>query len=798
MDETTKRALQTAYQLIKDGRKQPAFSLLGSIIQANPDQADAWYLMGFAVDDPQKRLYAFRQVLRINPAHEGAQKQVARLLNPPPPPASPSLVMPQAGQPEKPPRPPAPAGARLEQKQPARKKPASRAWLWVGMAVIVVCLVVAGAIGAATGAIPAFHTPTPTRVFRTSTPAPPTAIPSPTPLYEPVFRTSACPFDIPLGTRVRCGVVHVPQNRQKSLTELIEIPVVVYRSSNPNAGALVYLQGGPGVESIDWSLGMFDDYVAPLLEDYDMVFFDPRGTGRSRPLLECPELTNIYLDAFFQTRSEDESFSLFTDAWVRCNKRFVAEGIDPSAFNTTQSAADVRDIVAALGYEKVNLFGISYGTRLALTIMRDHPEIVRSVVIDSVVPVQRKMINSRSQDIQYALDKMFADCANSPACNDAYPGLHDKFNALIQRFDEKPVLVKAIDPDSGFVYDIPVNGVEMAGAVVEGMRYSRLLPVIPKAIYDIEKGDYTFLSFALGASGGAASEINMGTYFSTVCHEQIYATTPDEMEADLTAPPIIKEFALLSIFGNTNRAFQLCDAWGALPFDPLNAHPVVSDIPTLVLAGEYDPVTPATTAEMVSQDLPNDYFYVIPGMGHAAVIGSDCAVDIARDFLRNPDEEPDRRCLENAAFEFFLPYDGRPVTFVPIIERPLRLKGIVPQGWRKETVDSVYYRRAYLFDPTQVIFSALSLSKEQSFQVLSGSFSNSGFDETPKRTGARAANGLDWTIYSSRFNGEPVFLALAEVQRNRTLVLVMVVSAPEREASYNGLFLPMLDGLEPQ
>lgn len=164
-------------------------------------------------------------------------------------------------------------------------------------------------------------------------------------------------------------------------------------------------------------------------------------------------------------------------------------------------------------------------------------------------------------------------------------------------------------------------------------------------------------------------------------------------------------------------------------------------------------------------------------MGHAAVIGSDCAVGIVRDFLRNLDEEPDRRCLENSTFEFFLPYDGRPVTFMPIIERPLRLKGIVPQGWRKETVDSVYYRRACLFDPTQVVFSAISLSKEQSFQALSNSFSSSGFDETPKKMSVRAANGLDWTIYTSRFNGEPVFLALAEVQRNRTLVLVMVVSA---------------------
>lgn len=795
MDESTRRALQTAYQLIKDGRKEPAFSLLASVIKANPGIADAWYLMGFAVDDPQKRLHAFRQALRIDPAHEGAKKQADRLLNPPPPaPLSPPPSAPLANAPR-----PAPAGTSLGQKQPARKKPASRAWAWLGAAAILAFVIIAGVIGAATGAIPAFHAPTPTRAHRAPTLAPPTAIPSPTPIYLPVFRTTGCPFDVPLGTRVKCGVVEVPQDRAKSLAERIEIPVVVYRSSKPNAGALLYLQGGPGIESINWSLGWFEGFVSPLLEEYDMVFFDPRGTGRSEPRLDCPELNDIYIGAFFQTRPEEEAFQMFTNAWSRCSQRFQRAGVNPAAFNTTESAADARDIVAALGYEQVNLLGISYGTRLALTILRDHPEIARAVVIDSVVPMQRKIINSRSADIQYALDKLFADCASSPACSSAYPDLQNKFNVLIERFDKEPVMVKLRDPNTGFTYNAPINGVEMAGAVVEGMAYSPLLPVIPKAIYDIEKGDYTFLSFALGVSGGNLNTMDMGTYFSTICHEQIYATTPEEMEIDLTAPPIIQKFATLEIFGKAGHAFQLCDAWGALPYNPLNSQPVVSEIPVLVLAGEYDPTTPVTAAEMVSNDLPNDYFYIIPGMGHGVTAGNECALAIVKNFLRNPSEEPDSRCLESlASFEFFLPYDGRPVTFVPISEPPLRLQGIAPQGWRKETIDSVYYRRAYLFDPTQAIFWALPLPKEQSFQVISSGFENSGFDETPKKMDTRQANGLDWTIYATNFNGEPVFLALAEANRSRTIVLAMVVSAPEREASYNGLFLPMLDALEPR
>lgn len=793
MDETTQRALQTAYQLIKAGKKEPAFSLLTSLIKANPNIADAWYLMGFAVDDPQKRLYAFRQVLRINPDHDGARKQVARLLNPPPP--HPSPVSPPVSNA----RPRVESNAPHLARQTAKKKPASRAWIWIGAAVMLVCTTLIGVVALTSRALPVFTRPTPTRIPHTPTSRPSTPIPSPTPLYQPVFRTTACPFDVPLGTRVKCGVVKVPQNRAKSLTELIEIPVVIYRSSKPNADALVYLQGGPGVESINWSLALFDVYVTPFLEEYDMVFFDPRGTGRSEPRLDCPELNDIYIEMFFQARSEEEAFQMFTDTWGKCNQRFLKEGVDPAAFNTTENAADVRDIVQALGYKQVNLIGISYGTRLALTIMRDHPEVVRSAIIDSVVPMQRSMFSGRSADVQYALDKMFVDCANSPLCNSAYPDLQNKFNALIQRFDEKPVMVKIMDPRVGFVFNIPVNGVDMVGAVVAGMHDSTLLPVIPKAIYDIEKGDYTFLSYALGSSGGSYDALSMGTYFATACHEQVYFTTPEEMDAALSAPPVIRKFALAAMFGNTRRVFQLCDSWGALPYNPLNRQPVTSDIPTLVLAGEYDPTTPVTTAEMVSNDLPRDYFYVIPGMGHGATVGNECAVTIVKNFLRNPEQAPDSRCLASlASFEFFLPYDGQPVTFVPMVEMPLRLKGIVPQGWRKETVDSIYYRRAYLFDPTLAMFGSWAAPKEQSFQAISASFIYSGFDELPKQIDSRSTNGLNWTIYSSKFNGEPVFLALAEVGRYRTLILAMVVSAPERDPSYNGLFLPMLDGLVPQ
>src|SRR5258706_4027304 len=787
MDPTRTLAIQRAYQLIKAGKQAQAQAVLIPVVKENQDIAEAWYLLGFALSDPEKRLYAFQQVLRIDPANQSAQKQIAKLL------ASRSAS-------------PSERVHTIETKQrPKKKRSSVLRWVLAGILISIVCF---GGIGIwlvynsglAAAPLPFQSSPTLT-LEPLPTPAPttqPSPSPSPTPVFTPAFRGTACPFDVPLGTRVRCGVVRVPQNREKNFTDLIDIPVIIYQSAAPQADVLMFLQGGPGMESLDWSVAFFKDYVTPILRDHDMLFFDPRGTGRSKPALDCPELNLAFMDAYFQNRSEEEAFKDFSAAWRKCHDRFVAAGIDPSAFNTTQSAADVHDIVVALGYQKVNLLGISYGTRLGLTVMRDYPEIVRSAVLDSVVPMNGKMFNRRGTDVQYTLNKVFSDCASSPRCNAAYTDLSNVFNALIARFDKEPVTIKAYDPSTGFVIDVKANGVDMLGAVVSGLHHSELVPVVPKAIYDIQNGDYTFLSFALGLPGGEYNTIGMGTYFATVCPEQVYASTPQEMDADLNISPLIKKFSLAGLFGSTQNVFDLCHSWGARTQDPRDTLPVKANIPTLIISGQYDPTTPVTTGQMVADDLPDNHFYIIPGMGHGATIGNDCSFNIMMDFLKNPAAVPDSSCLQSEKFDFFIPYSGEvPVNVVAITDTSLGLQGLIPARWRKEILHSTYYRRAYLFDPTLVDFESIAASKAHALAAMTDSFQASGLDEKPLKIDTRSMNGLSWAIYQSKYNGEPVIIGLAQVSSHQTLELIMVGSAPERDAFYTGLFIPMLDALVP-
>jgi pimeloyl-ACP methyl ester carboxylesterase len=829
VDPITAAAIQKAYGLIKAGKLEEAQAVLIPLVRTNQNIAEVWYLLGFTLADPQKRLFAFEQVIRIDPANQPAQNQIDKLLAkkssplpPAPPPTSPFTspftttstspftVMPDltdtpAPEPVQEPTwmkrsvpyptvtdEPAPAVSEPEEPPKRRIHPV----FWIGIAVLVVVFIGVGILWIANRSlaaqIPASPSPTPEPPRATSTPGP-TPIPT---TYAPAFRPAACSFTIPLGTRVRCGSVSVPEYHQKNSGALIELPVVVYQSAKPDADAVLFLQGGPGVESIDWSLALFQDYVKPILADHDMIFFDPRGTGRSQPPLNCPELNTVFIDAYYQNRSQDEAFKDFLNFWSKCHNRFIAEGVDPAAFNTTESAADAYDIVAALGYEKVNLLGISYGTRLGLAIMRDTPEIVRSAVLDSVVPMEGKMFNRRGSDTQYALNKLFSGCIGSTRCHDAYPELAHTFDTLVNEFNDKPATIKVYDPSTGFVSDVKANGVDMLSAVIAGMHNSELVPVVPKAIYDIQKGDYTFLSYALGARGGTYNTTGLGTYFSTVCPEQVYVSTQEELDKDLDVTPLIKQYSLAGLFGSTQNLFELCKAWDAKADDPQEDLPVKSDIPTLVISGQYDPTTPSTTGEMVAKNLPNSHFYIIPGMGHGATIGNECSSTIMMAFLREPEKTPDSSCLEAKLFDFFLPYSGqRPVDLVEMTDNVNGLQGRVPAGWKRKLADAAYFRHAYLFDVTELQVTSFAFSKNIVLDELTKDFQKNGFTGTPQKLDTLSRNGLSWTIYSSKFNGEPVIVALAQVNSTRTVGLIMVVSAPERDAFYKGLFIPVLNSL---
>jgi pimeloyl-ACP methyl ester carboxylesterase len=468
------------------------------------------------------------------------------------------------------------------------------------------------------------------------------------------FEPGECTFDLPPGVQagqdVECGTLTVPARHAEPSGPTIRLAVAIVKStgSNPAPAPLVMLQGGPGGSTIDtYSQLLFLPQGQRLLREHDVVLFDQRGTLYSQPALTCePEERSLIERTIEQDLSDEEGERLSQEALLACRARLLEAGGDLSAFDSLENAADVEALRMALGYEQINLYGVSYGSLLALHVMREHPQGLRSVILDAVVPTQTNFIPEvpRSQD--RAFGELFRACAEDPDCNAAFPDLEQRTFALADRLDQTPARVPVTDPESGTTYQMVMDGDTFLSFVFQLLYASNILPGIPLMIERTEAGDHTFLS-------GVAPlfifdrTIASGMYYSVICAEDA-DFTPGEVDLSGVRPRFA-EGAERDL-----RSFEeLCIQWQVeqLP-DSVDA-PVTSDIPTLVLNGRFDPITPPAFGQAASETLANSYVFIFGNTGHGAMLADPCPTGIALEFLANPRQRPDDSCIAaNPAPEF--------------------------------------------------------------------------------------------------------------------------------------------------
>ena len=505
----------------------------------------------------------------------------------------------------------------------------------------------------------------PSAPVATATPAPVTATPAPTSpppptwtptpevrvlIETPAFEQTRCPFDVPLDVTVDCGMVIVRQDRGGGdPNDVIRLAVAVYRSTSaaPQPDPVVFLQGGPGSGAVEGIVHIYDTFIAPILAERDFIVFDQRGTGLSQPTLDCPEYARLIerqLRQGFFLGNEDPAH--YTAALLNCRDQLTRRGANLATYTSAASAADVNDMITILGYDQVNLYGASYGTRLAQTVMRDFPGIVRSAVLDSALPLEIHIYNEQAAKTDYVLNKLFDGCAAHPGCNAAYPNLEQMYYDLVAQLDAEPVSVWGVVASDGRTFNVNVNGVQLTSAVFFAMYATDFIPMVPQMIDDVRQGDYTWLRIFLASPMFMEGGVSLGMMLSVNCHEEIFATTPAEINAANDAYPNTAAFGKSALFGSAEEHYALCEAWGAAPFDPREIEPVRSPIPALILAGEYDPATPPAFGLQVAENLPNSYFFEFPGRGHTVSISvHECPFEMVLAFLADPLMEPDSMCM---------------------------------------------------------------------------------------------------------------------------------------------------------
>lgn len=438
-----------------------------------------------------------------------------------------------------------------------------------------------------------------------------------------------------------CGTLAVPEDHAAAAGRTIALRVVVLPAISRDAAAppLFLLAGGPGQAASDAFAPLIPS-LARANQSRDLVLVDQRGTGGSHPL-SCP-LEAEGLDAASVDPESPE-----VQAWWRdCLASLDA---DPTQYTTAAAARDLDAVRAAMGYEQLNLLGVSYGTRLALAYLQLFPERVRSLVLDGVVPPDLAIGAAMARDGQRALDMALAACAADAACATAFPDPRGDLDALLERLGAEPPLVQLDDPFTGAPAEVRLTR-ELAAATIFGMSYApETTALLPLLIHTAQReGDLRPLAAqTLITSRQLADQIAVGLRSSVICTEDAPRFTAATTAAGYLGDLMPRALA------------SACSVWPrGETVEQLRA-PVASAVPALLLSGERDPVTPPAYGEAVAAGLPNSLHIVAPGQGHN-VFFRGCLPSLVAEFLdAGTPAGLDPSCVERlAAPPFFTSFTG--------------------------------------------------------------------------------------------------------------------------------------------
>ena len=477
----------------------------------------------------------------------------------------------------------------------------------------------------------------PSSIPETFTPLVPTWTPSIA--YQPIFESAPCTFPVPSGYSPACGYLVVPEDRARTSSPLIRLHVAIFRNRSglTVTDPVVHLAGGPGSSSLNVAGYMFNQGLDAILDQRDFILFDQRGTGYSQPRLDCPERSSITGTLLERGLSAEGNDQIILDAFRRCRDRLVGQGIELSAYHSAASAADLNDLRVALGYEKLNLYAVSYGTRLALTLLRDHPEAVRSAVLDSVYPLQVNLYTALAPNADRAFNVFFNHCAADSTCNSSYPDLRAVFYQLVDQLNVSPVSLTLYM--GGLEHTVSLDGGLLIDVLFVGLYNPAVTTSMPQMIYDLRQGDYNILLERLSLYFDTSSALGM--QMSVQCTEELPFNAPEEAYTlAQNVPTQVAAFYPASV----QSLFATCREWTTTAPNPRENLPVSSDLPVLVLAGDHDPITPPDWGRMAAQNLSHSYFHEFPGNGHWVTRSSPCALSMALAFWNDPTMDPGDIC----------------------------------------------------------------------------------------------------------------------------------------------------------
>ncbi len=463
------------------------------------------------------------------------------------------------------------------------------------------------------------------------------AIPLPIPRVEP----AECRFDVPdglgvtEGTDYECGDLVVYEDHDAATGRTVKVHYIRFFSPATSVNATIYLDGGPGG----------DGNVLPLFEDM-------MGTETLRSLLD-----GLLVDGDFLIIGQ-RGTNLSEPALLSSDPSDLLEIADLSSYNTAYNADDVDDLRCTLGYDQLNLYGLSYGSRLGLEVMRRHGDHLRASVIGGLCPPQLNYFAVQPKGLYSAVTALDAACANAGNCGSTYGDLAAKLVTGVESLNDESLTFH-----EGFADWVILNGGEFARLLVGVLHAPATYPKLPMVISDVaeRRTDRVGETIAAwhAAQGGDGGVFAHGMYLSVACSEQFNPPDEsafDEINADVPA-------SLRAVFApGWDQLLDTCASWPVGVPRPELSQPVTSAVRTLVSSGAMDPITPPSSGDLVAATLSDHEVVVFPASSHGATLQSPCGRQTLLAFLSDPDQPLDTSCADSLSLDFELPSTRRPWT----------------------------------------------------------------------------------------------------------------------------------------
>lgn len=433
----------------------------------------------------------------------------------------------------------------------------------------------------------------------------------------------------------KCGTLEVFENRATRKGRTIKLNVLVLPATGPNRepDALFYFAGGPGSAATEDAAGIAG-ILARVREHRDLVFVDQRGTGQSNALncdLFNPADPQSFLGSFFPI-----------DSVRKCREQLEPKA-DLTLYTTTIAMDDLDDVRAALGYDQINLYGGSYGTRAALVYLRQHPKHVRTVMLHGVAPTNQFMPRDFPQATERALQGVLSECEADEACRKAFPNVKVDAQRVLEQLLQSPAQVEVQLPGSKDPVKLSLN----RNLAAEAIRYMLYSPGganrVPLMLHTAAEGNYGPLTrAAFNFRRNLVATGSNGMYLSITCAEDLPWVKPQDAEK-LGANTFLGDYR----YRQQNEA---CGLWPRATINTKYADPVRSDKPVLIITGEWDPVTPPAHGDAVAKTLPNSLHLVVNDGAHGlgGLSGIECLNQLMATFVeRGAVKGLDTSCVKN-------------------------------------------------------------------------------------------------------------------------------------------------------